>query len=121
MRLEEGLAAVLLLLFLGAQDVGRALIAGKQVLAVVGVEELAESLDAARDHQEIVGAGAPSPRMRREGLGEGLIVDGRSLAPPLIRPLRGHLLPALRGEGRGRAHRGVDEIVPCALVAQIDF
>ena len=36
------------------KDVARALGAGEQVLAVVGVEEFAERLDAADDHQEIV-------------------------------------------------------------------
>ena len=36
------------------EDVAGALGAGEQVLAVVGVEEFAERLDAADDHQEIV-------------------------------------------------------------------
>ena len=36
------------------KDVAGALGAREQVLAVVGVEELAERLDAADDHQEIV-------------------------------------------------------------------
>ena len=71
----EGACAVLL--FLGAQDVGGAAIAGEQVLAVVAVEESPERLDAADDHQQIVLAGQ-------------------------------------------REHR-VDEIVPRALVAQIDL
>ena len=42
------------LLLLDAQDIGRAFDAGEQILAVVGVEEFAERLDAADDHQEIV-------------------------------------------------------------------
>ena len=75
MRLGEGAGAVLLLL--GAQDVGGAAIAGEQVLAVVAVEQLAERLDAAHDHQQVVLA-------------------------------------------RQREHR-VDQIVPRALVAQVDF
>ena len=45
---------VFVLLLLDAQDVGGALDAGEQVLAVVGVEEFAERLDAADDHQQIV-------------------------------------------------------------------
>ena len=36
------------------EDVAGALGAGEQILAVVGVEEFAERLDAADDHQEIV-------------------------------------------------------------------
>ena len=75
MRGGEGALAVLLLL--GAQDVGGAAIAGEQVLAVVAVEQRAQRLDAADDHQQIVLA-------------------------------------------RQREHR-VDQIVPRALVAQIDF
>ena len=42
------------LLLLDAQDVGRAAIAGEQVLAVLGVEEAAERLDAADDHEQVV-------------------------------------------------------------------
>ncbi len=71
----EGLGAVLL--FLGAQDVGGAAIAGEQVLAVLGVEQPAERLDPADDHEQIVLAGQ-------------------------------------------REHR-VDQIVPRALVAEVDF
>ncbi len=41
-------------LLLDAQDVGGAAIAGEQVLAVFGVEETAERLDAADDHEEVV-------------------------------------------------------------------
>ena len=44
----------LVLLLLDGEDVRRALGAGEQVLAVVGVEEFSERLDAADDHQEIV-------------------------------------------------------------------
>ena len=71
----EGPGAVLL--FLGAQDVGGAAIAGEQVLAVLGVEEAPERLDPPDDHEQIVLA-------------------------------------------RQREHR-VDEVVPRALVAQVDF
>ena len=71
----ESLGAVLL--FLGAQDVGGAAIAGEQVLAVLGFEQFSERLDPADDHEKIV-------------------------------------LP------RQREHR-VDEIVPRALFAQVDF
>ena len=59
------------------EDVAGALGAGEQVLAVIGVEEFAERLDAADDHQEIV----------------------------------------LAAE---REH-GIDEIVPRALLAELDF
>ena len=48
----EGLGAVLL--FFGAQDVGGAAIAGEQVLAVLGFEQLSERLDPADDHEKIV-------------------------------------------------------------------
>ena len=75
MRAGERARAVLL--FLGAQDVGGAAIAGEQVLAVLGVEQAPERLDAADDHEEIVLAGQ-------------------------------------------REHR-VDQIVPRALVAQVDL
>ena len=68
-------AAVLLLL--DADDVGGALIAGEQVLAVLGVEEFPQRLDAADDEQKIVLA------FQRE--------------------------------------HGVDEIVPRALLAELDF
>ena len=71
----EGLGAVLLLL--GAQDVGGAAIAGEQVLAILGVEQSPERLDAADDHQKIVLAGQREDR--------------------------------------------VDEIMPRALVAEVDF
>ena len=67
----------LVLLLLDAEDVGRALVAGEQVLAVVGVEEFSQRLDAADDQQQIVLA------FERE-------------------------------------HR-IDEIVPRALLAQLDF
>ena len=50
-RAGVGLAVLLLL---DAQNVRRALGAGQQILAVVGVEELAQRLDAADDQQEIV-------------------------------------------------------------------
>ena len=50
-RAAVGLAVLLLL---DAQDVGGALDAGEQVLAVVGVEEFAERLDAAHDQQQVV-------------------------------------------------------------------
>ena len=42
------------LFLLDAQDVFRALGAGQQILAVVGVEEFAERLDAADDEQQVV-------------------------------------------------------------------
>ena len=73
---RAGVGLVVLLL-LDAQDVRRALGAGQQVLAVVGVEEFAERLDAADDQEEIVLA------FERE--------------------------------------HGVDEIVPRALLAELDF
>ena len=44
----------LVLLLLDADDVGRALVAGEQVLAVLGVEEFSQRLDAADDQQKIV-------------------------------------------------------------------
>ncbi len=50
--LADEFAGVLLLL--DAQDVGGALGAGEQVLAVLGVEEFAERLDTAHDQQEVV-------------------------------------------------------------------
>jgi len=43
------------LLFLGSQDVGGALGAGEQVLAVLDVEQGAQRLDATDDLQEVVG------------------------------------------------------------------
>ena len=51
-----GLADILarVLLLLDAEDVGRALGAGEQVLAVLGVEEFAQRLDAADDQHEVV-------------------------------------------------------------------
>ncbi len=45
---------LVVLLFLDAKDIGRALNAGEQVLAVVGVKEFAKRLDAADDQQQIV-------------------------------------------------------------------
>ena len=48
----EGLGAVLL--FLGAQDVGGAAIAGEQILAVLGFEQFSKRLDPADDHEQIV-------------------------------------------------------------------
>ena len=75
MRAGESFGAVLL--FLGAQDVGGAAVAGEQVLAVLGIEQAPERLDPAHDHEKIV----------------------------------------LAGQGEDR----VDEIVPRALVAQVDF
>ena len=65
------------LLLLDADDVGRTLVAGEQVLAVLGIEEFAKRLDAADDEQEIVLA------FERE--------------------------------------HGVDQIVPRALLAELDF
>ena len=65
------------LLLLDADDVGRALGAGEQALAVLGVEEFPERLDPADDQQEIVLA------FERE--------------------------------------YGVDEVVPRALFAELDF
>ena len=65
------------LLLLDADDVGGALVAGEQVLAVVGVEEFAQRLDPADDQHEVVLA------FERE--------------------------------------HGIDEIVPRALLAQLDF
>ena len=44
----------LVLLLLDADDVGRALVAGEQVLAVLGVEEFSQRLDAADDEEKIV-------------------------------------------------------------------
>ena len=73
---RAGVVALVLLL-LDAQDVGGALDAGEQVLAVVAVEEFAERLDAADDQQQIVLA------FERE--------------------------------------YGIDEIVPRALLAQLDL
>ena len=48
----ESLSAVLL--FLGAQNVGRAAISVQQVLAVFGFEQASERLDPADNHQKIV-------------------------------------------------------------------
>ena len=61
MRGREGAGAVLL--FLGAQDIGGAAIAGEEILAVVGFEKTAERFDAAHDHQEIVLAGQSEDRV----------------------------------------------------------
>ena len=41
-------------LFLDAEDVGGALVAGEQVFAVLGIEEFAERLDPANDEEQIV-------------------------------------------------------------------
>src|SRR5262249_25515876 len=65
------------LLLLDADDVDRTLVAGEQVLAIVGVEEFAQRLDAADDQDEIV-----------------LALEGK---------------------------HGVDEVVPRALIAQLDL
>ena len=65
------------LLLLDAEDVGGALVAGEQILAVLGVEEFAQRLDPADDEHEIVLA------FERE--------------------------------------HGIDQIVPRALLAQLDF
>src|SRR5262249_51779754 len=55
-ELRVGLADIVarVLLLLDADDVGRALVAGEQILAVLHVEEFAECLDSADDEQEIV-------------------------------------------------------------------
>ena len=53
---RAGVGGVVLLL-LDAEDVRRALGAGEEVFAVVGVEEFAQRLDAADDQHEIVLAG----------------------------------------------------------------
>jgi hypothetical protein len=50
---RAGIFARVLLLF-DADDVGCALLAGEQVLAVFGVEEFSECIDAADDQEEIV-------------------------------------------------------------------
>ena len=50
---RAGVFAIVLLL-LDAKNVGRALGAGEEALAVFGVEEFAERFDAADDQQEIV-------------------------------------------------------------------
>ena len=42
------------LLLLVAEDVGRAFVAGQQVLAVLGVEEFAQRFDATDDEEEVV-------------------------------------------------------------------
>ena len=64
---RAGVGGVVLLL-LDAEDVGGALGAGQQVLAVVGVEEFAERLDAADDQHEIVLARrARTPHRRGRG------------------------------------------------------
>jgi len=44
----------LVLLFLDANDVGRPLVAGKQILAIVGVKKFSERLNPANDHQQVV-------------------------------------------------------------------
>ena len=54
LRVGRAGVGLVVLLLLDAEDVGRALGAGQQVLAVVGVEEFAERLDAADDQQQIV-------------------------------------------------------------------
>ena len=53
---RAGVGGVVLLL-LDAEDVRRALGAGEEIFAVVGVEEFAQRLDAADDQHEIVLAG----------------------------------------------------------------
>ncbi len=55
-KLRVGRAGIfaLVLFLLDANDVGRALIASEQVLAVFGIEEFSQCLDAADDEQEIV-------------------------------------------------------------------
>ena len=53
----------LVLALLDAKDVRRALGAGEQVLAVVGVEEFGERLDAADDHHQVVLAGKRKHRV----------------------------------------------------------
>ena len=95
MRVQERFRAVLLLL--GAQDIGGAAVAGEQAFAVLGVEEAAERLDAAHDHQEIVlvrqgedrvdevVAGAFVAQIYFEAVGEeGEEVGGRLVDWPLI-------------------------------------
>ena len=72
-----GERALAVLLLLGLENVGGAAIAGEQVLAVLGVEEFAERLDAADDEEEVVLA--------------------------------------------GQREHGVDQVVPRAAVAQVDF
>ena len=55
-KLRIGRAGIFahVLLLLDADDVGRALVAGEQIFAVLGVEEFSERLDAADDEKEIV-------------------------------------------------------------------
>ncbi len=51
MRLESAGAV---LFFFGLEDVGRALVAGKQARAIFGGEEFFQSIDAGHDHDQVV-------------------------------------------------------------------
>src|SRR5688500_3842817 len=52
--IRRAVEAAFVLLLLDGEDVGRALGASEQVLAVVGVEEFAQRLDPTDDHKEVV-------------------------------------------------------------------
>src|SRR6476620_10139646 len=75
--IRRAVEAALVLLLLDGQNIGRALGAREQILAVVGIEKLSERLDAADDHKEVV----------------------------------------LSFQSKHRVH----QIVPCALLAQLDL
>ena len=53
-RIRRAFEGPLVSLFLDREDVARALGAGEQILAVIGIEELAERLDAANHHQKVI-------------------------------------------------------------------
>ena len=53
-RIGRASIFAIVLLLLDADDVGRALVAGEQVIAVLGVEEFSQRLDAADDEKKIV-------------------------------------------------------------------
>ena len=66
-------------LFLDADDVGRALVAGEQVLAVLGIEEFSQRLDAADDQGEDrpdLRAQTPHRRDRAARLARGVGLSG---------------------------------------------
>ncbi len=50
---RTGIVAIVLLL-LNADDIRRALITGKQILAVLGIEKSSQSFNAAHDQQKVV-------------------------------------------------------------------
>jgi hypothetical protein len=74
-RSSIGESALPVLLLLGLEDIGGALVAGEQVLAVLGVEEAAERRDAAGDEEEVVIRRAPSPSTASTVMPRALVAE----------------------------------------------